>query len=109
LSPGHRVGGMRQDLDRRADLLRHALLLEITAKRRRLDAARGGLREHQPAHRLAAARASIGRYGERLVAAGHRQVEPRRGPPDARGARLDALSPRRTLERSEEHTSELQS
>ena len=99
LSPGHRVGGMRQDLDRRADLLRHALLLEITAKRRRLDAARGGLREHQPAHRLAAARASIGRYGERLVAAGHRQVETRRGALEARGARLDALSPRRTLER----------
>src|SRR5205807_9513361 len=99
LSPGHRVGGMRQDLDRRADLLRHALLLEITAKRRRLDAARGGLREHQPAHRLTAARASIGRYGERPVAAGHRQAEPRRGALEARGTLLHPPAPPRTLAR----------
>lgn len=99
LSPGQRVGGMRQDLDRRADLLRHALLLEITAKRRRLEAARGGLRDHQPSHRLAAARSTVVRYQELLLAAGGRQVDTRRAALGARRARLDALSPRRTLER----------
>jgi len=99
LSPGQRLGGMRQDLDRRADLLRHALLLEVTAKRRRLDAARGALRDHQPSHRIAAARSAVARYRELLAAAGGRQVETRRAALAERGARLDALSPRRTLER----------
>jgi exodeoxyribonuclease VII large subunit len=99
LSPGQRLGGMRQDLDRRADLLRHALLLEITAKRRRLEAAGGGLRDHQPSHRLAAARSTVVRYQELLLAAGGRQVDTRRAALGARQARLDALSPRRTLER----------
>lgn len=99
LSPAHRVGALRQDLDRRSDLLRHALLLEVTAKRRRLDHAAGGLRDQQPVHRLAAARAAAARAGERLMAAGERQVEGRRAGLASREARLEALSPRRTLER----------
>jgi exodeoxyribonuclease VII large subunit len=99
LSPSLRLGTLRQDLDRRSDLLRHALLLEVSTKRRRLDRAAGGLRDQQPLHRLAAARAAAARLGERLVAAGDRQVEVRHAALASREARLEALSPRRTLER----------
>ena len=71
----------------------------MTLKRRRLDAAWGGLRDQQPSHRLAAAHAVVDRCSERLVAAGERQLESRRAALGARLARLDALSPLRTLER----------
>ena len=98
-SPGLIVAGLRQDLDRRASLLRHALLAEVAAKRRALDAADGALREWQPRHRVATERARIESVNRRLVAAGHRIVEVREPALEGRRARLEALSPRGTLER----------
>ena len=99
LSPALTVAGRRQDLDRRSALLRGALLQEVAAKRRALDAAVGALRERQPRHRVAAERARTGAAQRALVAAMRRVQEQRIAGLGARRARLEALSPRRTLER----------
>jgi exodeoxyribonuclease VII large subunit len=98
-SPGLVVAGLRQDLDRRSALLRHALLAEVAAKRRLLDAADGALRECQPRHRVATERARMESAVRRLGAAGRRVVEVRQPALEGRRARLEVLSPRRTLER----------
>lgn len=98
-SPGLIVAGLRQDLDNRTALLRHALLAEVAAKRRALDAANGGLRESQPRHRVATERTRMESTTRRLQAAGRRLVELRQPALEGRRARLEALSPRRTLER----------
>lgn len=98
-SPGLIVAGLRQDLDRRSALLRHALLAEVAAKRRALDVANGGLRESQPRHRVATERARMETATRRLQASGRRLVETRQPALEGRRARLEALSPRRTLER----------
>ena len=98
-SPGLIVAGLRQDLDRRTSLLRHALLAEVAAKRRGLDLANGGLRESQPRHRVATERARMDSATRRLHVAGRRLVETRQPALDGRRARLETLSPRRTLER----------
>ncbi|MGH7687339.1 MAG: exodeoxyribonuclease VII large subunit [Candidatus Dormibacteria bacterium] len=98
-SPGLVVAGSRQDLDRRSSLLRHALLQEVAAKRHALDSATGSLREGQPRHRVAMERARIDGAQQRLVTAGRRIVELGATSLQGRRARLDALSPRRTLER----------
>ena len=98
-SPGLVVAGLRQDLDRRAALLRHALLQEVAAKRHALDGATGSMREGQPRHRLAMERTRIDTAERRLVAAGRHIVELGATSLQGRRARLDTLSPRRTLER----------
>src|SRR5207302_519398 len=77
-SPGHRVAGLRQELDRRATQLRRALLHEVATKRHQLDLAAGGRRLQ---------RTATGGIGARTAEL------------KARQARLEALSPRRTLER----------
>ena len=78
LSPGNRVAAMRQDVDRRSTLLQRALLHEIGAKRHRLHLAVGGERLQRAARAVVAARSA--------------GIATRR-------ARLEALSPHRTLER----------
>ena len=98
-SPGLVVAGLRQDLDRRASLLRHALLQEVAAKRRALDGSTGSLRERQPRHRVALERSRIDTAERRLAAAGRRIVELGATSLHGRRARLETLSPRRTLER----------
>jgi exodeoxyribonuclease VII large subunit len=98
-SPGLVVSGLRQDLDRRSALLRHALLQEVAAKRHALDAATGALRECQPRHRVAAEHARVQSAAQRLGIAGRRIVELRRAGLHGTRARLEVLSPRRTLER----------
>jgi exodeoxyribonuclease VII large subunit len=72
---------------------------EVAAKRRALDTAFGSLRERQPRHRVAAERARLDATRRRLRAAATRIVELQRPALDGRTARLQALSPRRTLER----------
>ena len=99
LSPAHRIAGLRQELDRRSALLRHALLREVAMQHRRLDSSGGRLQAQQPAHRIAAARAEVRRSGDRLAVAGVRLVEGRSSALGTRRARIEALSPRRTLER----------
>ena len=99
LSPAHRIAGLRQELDRRSALLRHALLREVAVQHRRLDSSGGRLQAQQPAHRIAAARAEVRRSSDRLSVAGARLLEGRSSALTTRRARLDALSPRRTLER----------
>jgi exonuclease VII large subunit len=78
MSPANRIAGMRQDVDRCSTQLRRALLQEVASKRHRLDLAVGG---------------------ERLPRAARALVTARVAAVDTRRARLEALSPRRTLER----------
>lgn len=98
-SPALAIAGYRQDLDRRGSLLRHALLQEVAAKRRSLDAAVGSLRELQPRHRVAAERGRLDSAAGRLHAAARHLLELQRPALEGRVARLESLSPRRTLER----------
>lgn len=98
-SPGLVIAGLRQDLDRRSALLRHALLQEVAAKRRALDAATGSLRECQPRQRVATERARLASADQRLDGATRRIVDLRRAALQGTRARLEVLSPRSTLER----------
>jgi exodeoxyribonuclease VII large subunit len=99
LSPAATVASLRQDLDRRAALLRHALLREVAVQRRRLDAAAGRLQAEQPVHRIAGAKARLGHLDARLRHAGATVVERKRSALAPRSARLEALSPLNTLGR----------
>jgi exodeoxyribonuclease VII large subunit len=99
LSPGQRVAGMRQDVDRRSSLLRHALLQEVAAKRHSLDSAAGRLRGRQPAQLVMLQRGTLRGASERLVGAVRRSMAKRTAETATRSARLQALSPLRTLER----------
>ncbi|MBV9099761.1 MAG: exodeoxyribonuclease VII large subunit [Candidatus Dormibacteraeota bacterium] len=76
MSPAARIAGLRQEIDRRGARLRQGLLLELAAQRRRLDV-----------------------LGGRLPAVRGRITESRRATLATRRAKLDALSPLRTLER----------
>jgi exodeoxyribonuclease VII large subunit len=71
----------------------------VAAKRHALDAATGALRECQPRHRVAAEHARVQSAAQRLGIAGRRIVELRRAGLHGTRARLEVLSPRRTLER----------
>jgi exodeoxyribonuclease VII large subunit len=101
------VVAMRRDRVSMSSLrLRSALMQEAAVKRRALDQQTSRFALAHPSRRVEIERLRLGRASELLHEAAARVTVARRAAQTTRGARLAALSPRRTLERGYSITSD---
>jgi exodeoxyribonuclease VII large subunit len=98
-SPARSIPNRRQEVDRHVAALGSALLLSLGKKRRGLDGAYTRLQLTSPAQRLPVLGEGIARRRERLAAATQQKTAVARALVVARTEKLEALSPRRVLER----------
>jgi exodeoxyribonuclease VII large subunit len=100
------VGARRDRIEIVSLRLRGALMQETSLKRRELDRQTSRFAVAHPSRRVEIERLRLHRASERLQEASVRVTVARRAALTTRGARLAALSPRRTLERGYSITSD---